>query len=83
MLEMPSVSHDDGRTPSYFPRELRSLLHTLDYHAEPLYIGRMIPLCGQGYKWEVHVFSTRSLEVLGSAVFAGCITPLHREPPSW
>jgi hypothetical protein len=33
MLEGPSESHDNGRTVGYFLRELRSLLHTHDYHA--------------------------------------------------
>jgi hypothetical protein len=55
MLERPSESHDDRRTAGYFLRELRSLLHNLDYHAEPLYNGRKTPLRGKGYKWEVHV----------------------------
>jgi hypothetical protein len=35
--------------------ELRSLLNTLNYHDEPLYIGKKTPLRNQGYKWEVHV----------------------------
>jgi hypothetical protein len=55
ILESTSESHDDGRMIGYFLRELRSLLCTLDYHAEPLYIGRKTPLRGKGYKWEVHV----------------------------
>jgi hypothetical protein len=55
MLERPSESHGDGRTVGYFPRELRSLLYTLDYHAEPLYVGKKTPLHNKGYKWEVHV----------------------------
>jgi hypothetical protein len=55
MLERPSKSHDDGRMAGYFLRELRSLLHTLDYHAEPLYIGKKTPLRSKGYKWEVHI----------------------------
>jgi hypothetical protein len=55
MLERPSESHDDGRTAGYFLRELRSLLHTLDYHAEPLYIGNKTPLHRKGYKWEERV----------------------------
>jgi hypothetical protein len=55
MLERPSESHGDGRKVGYFPRELRSLLCTLDYHAEPFYIGKKTPLCNKGYKWEVHV----------------------------
>jgi hypothetical protein len=54
-LETPLESHDDGRTAGYFLRELRSLLHTLDYHAEPLYINKKTPLHSKGYKWEVHV----------------------------
>jgi hypothetical protein len=36
MLERPTESHDDERIAGYFSRELRSLLCTLDYHAEPL-----------------------------------------------
>jgi hypothetical protein len=55
MLERPSKSHNNGNIASYFPRELRSLLNALDYHAEPLYIGKKTPLCNRGYKWEVHV----------------------------
>jgi hypothetical protein len=55
MLERPSESHGDGRTAGYFSRELRSLLCTLDYHAETLYIGKKTPLRSKGYKWEVHV----------------------------
>jgi hypothetical protein len=55
MLERPSKSHDDERIAGYFPRELRSLLCTLDYHGEPLYFGKMTPLRSKGYKWEVHV----------------------------
>jgi hypothetical protein len=55
MLERTSESHDDGRMAGYFPRELRSLLHTLDYHVEPLYISKKIPLHRKGQKWEVHV----------------------------
>jgi hypothetical protein len=55
MLERPSESHDDERIAGYFPRELRSLLCTLDYHGEPLYFGKMTPLRSKGYKWEVHV----------------------------
>jgi hypothetical protein len=55
MFERPSKSHNDGRTVGYFPRELRSLLRTLDYHVEPLYIGMKIPLRSKGYKWEVHM----------------------------
>jgi hypothetical protein len=55
MLERPSESHDDGKTAGYFPREMRSLLNTLDYHAEPLYIGKKTPPHNRGYKWEVHV----------------------------
>jgi hypothetical protein len=55
MLERPSESHDDGKTVGYFPRELRLMLRTLDYHAKPLYIGKKTPLRSKGYKWEVHV----------------------------
>jgi hypothetical protein len=55
MLERPLESHDDGRTTGYFLRELRSLLRTLDYHAESLYVGKKTPLRSKGYKWEVHV----------------------------
>jgi hypothetical protein len=55
MLESPSESHDGGRTAGYFLRELRSLLSTLDYRAEPLYIGNKTPLRSKGYKWEEHV----------------------------
>jgi predicted trehalose synthase len=44
MLERPSESHDDRRTAGYFLRDLRALLRTLDYHAEPLYIGKKTPL---------------------------------------
>jgi hypothetical protein len=55
MLERPSESHDNGRTAGYFLRKLRSLRHTLDYHTEPLYVSKKTPLCGKGYKWEVHV----------------------------
>jgi hypothetical protein len=54
ILERPSKSHDYGRMTAYFSRELRSLLHTLDYHAEPLYIGKKTPLRYKGQKWEVH-----------------------------
>jgi hypothetical protein len=39
----------------YLLRELRSLLATQDYHAEPLYNGKKTPLCSKGPKWEVHV----------------------------
>jgi hypothetical protein len=53
MLERSSKSHNDGKTVGYFSRELRSLLHTPDYHAEPLYINKKTPLCSKGYKWEV------------------------------
>jgi hypothetical protein len=55
MLERPSESHDVRKTASYFPRELRLLLRTLEYHAEPLYVGKKTPLRSKGYKWEVHV----------------------------
>jgi hypothetical protein len=55
MLDRPSESHEDGRTAGCFPREFRSLLCTLDNHAEPLYIGKKTPLRRKGYKWEVHV----------------------------
>jgi hypothetical protein len=55
LFERPSESNDNGRTATYFSRELRSLLCTLDYHTKPLYIGRKTPLRGKGYKWEVHV----------------------------
>jgi hypothetical protein len=55
LLERPSESHDDGRKAGYLSRELRSLLRTLDYHAEPLYVGKKTPLCNKGYKWEVYV----------------------------
>jgi hypothetical protein len=55
MLDRPSKSHNEGRTAGYFPRELRSLLHTLDYHAEYLYVSKKTPLRSRGYKWEVHV----------------------------
>jgi hypothetical protein len=55
MLERPSESHNDGKTAGYFPRELRSLLNTLDYHNEPFYVGKKTPLRNRGYKWEVHV----------------------------
>jgi hypothetical protein len=55
MLERPSKSHDDRRTAGYFLRELRSLLRTLDYHTEPLYIGKKTLLRSKGYKWEMHV----------------------------
>jgi hypothetical protein len=48
MLERPSESHDDRRTTGYFLRDLRALLHTLDYHAEPLYIGKKTPTVMQG-----------------------------------
>jgi hypothetical protein len=50
MLHRPLESNDDGRMAGYFLRELRPLIHTLDYHAEPLYIGRKTPLCGKSYK---------------------------------
>jgi hypothetical protein len=55
MLERPSESHDDRRIAGYFPRELRSQLCTLDYHAEPLYVDKKTSLCSKGYKCEVHV----------------------------
>jgi hypothetical protein len=55
MLERPSKSHDDRRTVGYFPRLMRSLLRTLDYHAKPLYISKKTPLRSKVYKWEVHV----------------------------
>jgi hypothetical protein len=48
MLERPSESQDDGRIAGYFPRELRSLLCTLDYHAKPIYIGKKTPTTQQG-----------------------------------
>jgi hypothetical protein len=54
MLERSSESHDNRRTADYFLRELRSLLRTLDYHAEPLYVGKKTPLRSKGYRWEVH-----------------------------
>jgi hypothetical protein len=54
MLERPSESHNDGKTASYFPRELRLMLRTLDYHTKPLYVGKKTPLHSKGYKWEVH-----------------------------
>jgi hypothetical protein len=53
MLERSSKSHNDGKTVGYFSRELRSLLHTLNYHVEPLDINKKTPLCSKGYKWEV------------------------------
>jgi hypothetical protein len=55
MLERPSESHDDRKTAGYFLRELSLMLHTLDYHTEPLYIGKKTPLCSKGYNWEVHI----------------------------
>jgi hypothetical protein len=55
MLERLSKSHDDRSTTVYFLKELRPLLHTLDYHTEPLYVGKKTPLRSNGYKWEVHV----------------------------
>jgi hypothetical protein len=55
MLERPSESHNDWKIAGYFMRELRSLLNTHNYHAEPLYIDKKIPLRSKGYKWEVHV----------------------------
>jgi hypothetical protein len=55
MLERPSESHNDGMIASYFPRELRSMLHIVDYHTEPLYVVKKTPLRKKGYKWEVHV----------------------------
>jgi hypothetical protein len=55
MLERASESHDDGKKAGYFSRDLRSLLHTLHYHVEPLYVGRKTPLRRKGYKWKVHV----------------------------
>jgi hypothetical protein len=55
MLERPSESHDDGKTASYFLRELRSMLRTLDYHPEPLDVSKKTPLHNKGYRWEVHV----------------------------
>jgi hypothetical protein len=54
MLER-TWAHDDGRIAGYFPKELRSLLRTLDYHTKPLYAGKKTPLRSKGYKWEVHV----------------------------
>jgi hypothetical protein len=44
MLERSSESHDNRRTADYFLRELRSLLRTLDYHAEPSTLARR-PRC--------------------------------------
>jgi hypothetical protein len=55
MLERPLESLDDGRKAGYVLGELRSLLRTLDYHAERLYIGKKTPLRSKGSKWEVHV----------------------------
>jgi hypothetical protein len=77
LFERPSESNDNGRTATYFSRELRSLLYTLDYHTKPLYtVGR--PHCvaraiSGRYTW----FSMRSLEVLQSIMFTECITHLH------
>jgi hypothetical protein len=65
MLERPSESHDDGWTTGYFLRELRSLLRMLDYHTEPLYIGKKTPLHSKGYKWEVHVVIYEKLRGTG------------------
>jgi hypothetical protein len=53
MLERPSESHDDERNGWLLPE--RSLLHTLDDHAEPLYIDKKTPLCSKGHEWEVHM----------------------------
>jgi hypothetical protein len=75
LFERPSESHNDGKTASYFLRELRSLLNTLDYHDEPLYIGKKTPLCNRGDKWEVRS-SMRSPKVLESAMSAEFTTPL-------
>jgi hypothetical protein len=55
MLQRPSESHNDRKTVGYFSRELRSLLNALDYHTEPLYIGKKTPLRNKGYEWKVHV----------------------------
>jgi hypothetical protein len=55
MLERPLESHDNGRIAGYFLRELRSLVRTLDYHAEPLYVGKKTPMRSKGYNWDVHV----------------------------
>jgi hypothetical protein len=43
MLDRPEESHNEGNIVGYFPRKLRSLLNALDYHDEPLYLGKKTP----------------------------------------
>jgi hypothetical protein len=52
MIERPSESHDIRKMAGRIPREVRSLLHTHDYHAEPLCMNKKTPLCSKDYKWE-------------------------------
>jgi hypothetical protein len=72
-LERPSKSHDDGKIAGYIPRELRSLLCTLDYHPEPLYVGKKTPLRSKGYKWEVHVVLYEKHRCMGER----CVCRVH------
>jgi hypothetical protein len=77
MLERPSESHDDGRTSGYFPRELRSLLRTLDYHDERSTTARRPHCATRATSGRCMWSSMRSPEALKSAVFAWCTMPLH------
>jgi hypothetical protein len=82
MLERPSESHDDRGTTGYFSRELRSLLCTLDYHTEPLFVGKKTPLHSKGYKWRCTWSCMRSPEARESVVYAEYTMPLYQELPS-